>query len=39
MGKVYDQLSIEGWVSIEIRLEMGVKPGVIAVGFEVPQEK
>ena len=33
MGKIYDQLSIEELVVIQMRLEMGVKPGAIAVGL------
>ncbi len=36
MGKIYDQLSIEERVVIQIRLEMGVKPGAIAVGLGRP---
>jgi len=36
MGKIYDQLGIEEWVVIQMRLEMGVKPGMITVGLGRP---
>ena len=36
MGKIYDQLGIEERVMIQMRLEMGVKPGAIAVGLSRP---
>jgi len=36
MGKIYDQLSIEERVVIQTRLEMGVKPGAIALGLGRP---
>ncbi len=36
MGKIYDQLSIEERVVIQMRLEMGVTPGAIAVGLGRP---
>jgi IS30 family transposase len=36
MGKIYDQLSIEERVVIQIRLELGDKPGAIARGLHRP---
>ncbi len=36
MGKIYDQLGIGERVVIQIRLEMGVKPGAIALGLGRP---
>ena len=36
MGKIYDQLSIEERVMLQMRLEMGVKPAAIALGLGRP---
>jgi len=36
MGKIYDQLSIEERVVLQMRLELGVKPATIAVGLGRP---
>jgi IS30 family transposase len=33
MGKIYTQLSIEERAMIQAQLEMGIKPGVIALGL------
>jgi len=36
MRKIYDQLNIEERVMLQVRLEMGTKPGAIAVGLSRP---